>query len=276
MDPEEGKGAHNPLWLTSDPQIARALIDAGAHPSKLTSDTRRLLIGIQAEASPNLLNITTEQFESGRCRYFGTTNPELVDDPFCYAMFRAGVAGETAWDAFHNPTPDTRDPVWCADRFGQSITFLPDGRIIQIGGEHEDSYDPDFRIYNDVFVHEPDRSFGIYAYPEDSFPPTDFHTATLIGDHIYVIGSLGYQGRREFGTTPVYRLHTRSLQIERITVGGEGPGWIYGHKARSVSATQILVTGGQVAKWTADGETHSKNLRGFVFDVSGGAWRTEP
>jgi hypothetical protein len=39
-----------------------------------------------------------------------------------------------------------------------SLTLLPDGRAIQIGGEHEDYYDPDFCIYNDVFVHEPDRS----------------------------------------------------------------------------------------------------------------------
>jgi hypothetical protein len=46
-------------------------------------------------------------------------------------------------------------PVWCFDRFGISTTWLPDGRIILIGGEHEDFYDPDFYIYSDVIVIRP-------------------------------------------------------------------------------------------------------------------------
>jgi hypothetical protein len=33
-------------------------------------------------------------------------------------------------------------------RFGQSLTLLPDCRAVQIGGEHEDWYDADFCIYN--------------------------------------------------------------------------------------------------------------------------------
>jgi hypothetical protein len=32
----------------------------------------------------------------------------------------------------------TDGAVWCAQRFGQSLSFLPDGRVIQIAGEHED------------------------------------------------------------------------------------------------------------------------------------------
>jgi hypothetical protein len=27
----------------------------------------------------------------------------------------------------------------------------------------------------------------VYGYPESVFPPTDFHTATLVGEFIYVI-----------------------------------------------------------------------------------------
>jgi hypothetical protein len=37
-------------------------------------------------------------------------------------------------------------------RFGQSLTFLPDGRAVQIGGEHVDFYYPVFCIYNDVLT----------------------------------------------------------------------------------------------------------------------------
>ena len=95
----------------------------------------------------------------------------------------------------HLPAPE----MWSwflalAKRFGQSLTLLPDGLAVQIGGEHEDYYDPDFCIYNDVFVHERDGSITIYGYPESAFPPTDFRTATLVGDSIYVIGSLGSRG----------------------------------------------------------------------------------
>ncbi len=34
-------------------------------------------------------------------------------------------------------------PIWPADRFGQSITELPDGRKVLVAGEHEDHYDAD-------------------------------------------------------------------------------------------------------------------------------------
>ena len=71
-----------------------------------------------------------------------------------------------------------------------------------IAGEHEDFYDPDFCIYNDVFVERARRPPGIYRYPKDVFPPTDFHTATLVGDEIILIGSLGYRDLRRAGRSP--------------------------------------------------------------------------
>ena len=89
-----------------------------------------------------------------------------------------------------------------------------------------------FCIYNDVVVHHADGTFDLYGYPEDVFPPTDFHSATLVGDHIYVIGSLGYQGSHAHGMTPVYRLNVRTLVMEPVVTSGETPGWIRGHKAR--------------------------------------------
>ena len=51
-------------------------------------------------------------------------------------------------------------PFWSWQRFGRTSTALPDGRVIHIAGEHEDFYDPDFCIYNDVMVvlAPPDRS----------------------------------------------------------------------------------------------------------------------
>lgn len=80
-------------------------------------------------------------------------------------------------------------PDWCNYRELATYTNLADGTLVQIGGEHEDKYDPDFIVYNDVIIVRPDldgnakRSSGgfeIYGYPEDKFPNTDRHTATYI------------------------------------------------------------------------------------------------
>jgi hypothetical protein len=197
----------------------------------------------------------------------------VINEPFWLAMIRSGVNGYIATKTFKGPSSFRGGPVWCADRFGQSITFLDDGRIVQIGGEHEDSYDPDFCIYNDVFMHEPGGQIGIYGYPESLFPPTDFHTATRIGPYIYVIGSLGYDGTREYGRTPIYRLHTATFEIERLHASGTEPGWIYGHTTKQRSSSELEVTSGKIV--TSDGTTeqHAENDKTFVLDVARMIWR---
>ena len=153
-------------------------------------------------------------------------------------------------DAFNASLPhyEYGGAVWCFQRFGMSSTRLPDGRTIFIAGEHEDFYDPDFYIYNDVIVIHPNLGVEIYGYPRHVFRPTDFHSATLMKDEsIYIIGNLGYHGTREPGITPVYRLDCRSYQIEAIATGGDNPGWIYRHQAEYVPARHaIRVTQGQV------------------------------
>lgn len=101
----------------------------------------------------------------------------------------------------------TDHPYWKGhSRMGQSETILPDGRHVFIGGEFEDYYDPDFFIYNDVFVVDPSNASDasdphanvvIYGYPHDAFPPTDFHKAFLVNNHIWIIGSMGYMSSRK-------------------------------------------------------------------------------
>jgi hypothetical protein len=133
----------------------------------------------------------------------------------------------------------------------------------------------DFCIYNDVFVHEADGSFRIYGYPENVFPPTDFHTATFIGSWIYVIGSLGYYGSRQYGRTPVYRLNLETLRIEPFECGGEAPGWIFKHRAWAVGADAIRVRGGTIVSAGEDGESHAENETSYVLDLHGRIWRRE-
>ncbi len=148
--------------------------------------------------------------------------------------------------------------------------------MVLIGGEHEDSYDPDFCIYNDVFVRETDGSISILGYPESVFPPTDFHTATLIDGAVYIIGSLGYWGQRDYGRTPVHRLDLRTWGIDRLETTGRGPGWIHGHRATRFGAHGILVTGGEVLAWEGDQEHSTNNGEGFLFDTNDLIWRPHP
>ena len=252
-------------------EIAILLLNAGSDPQQLPFEGRRALLGFDPDADEALLSVSPSEFLNGRSRRFGTGNPEEIFEPFCEGMIRAGINAHLAAHVYEE-VDATKSPVWCAQRFGQSITFLPDGRIVQIAGEHEDSYDKDFCIYNDVFVHEPDGTIRIFGYPESVFPPTDFQTATLIGEYIYLIGSLGYLGTRQFGTTPVYRLNTKTLRIEPVKAGGEAPGWIFKHRAIPVSAHEIRVSGGTIVTLDGDQEIHTKNEESFIFDTQRLFW----
>jgi hypothetical protein len=164
-------------------------------------------------------------------------------------------------------------PTWCFSRFGQSETTLPDGRRVLIAGEHEDWYDPDFYIYNDVVVIRPDDEIEIYGYPRDVFRPTDFHTATLVGDAIYIIGCLGYWGTQTPGETPVCRLDCRTFSIEAIATSGDLPGWIYEHNATYVpKRNAIRVRGGKVLLRFEGKRTRRQNRKTYWLDLATNTW----
>src|SRR5262249_20353236 len=110
----------------------------------------------------------------------------------------------------------SRGPFWSWQRFGRTSTALPDGRVIHIAGEHEDFYDPDFGIDNDLVVESPGGRREFYLYPKDVFPPTDFHSATLVGLEIVLIGSVGYKDLQRIGETQVLKLDTRTLHIHPV------------------------------------------------------------
>jgi len=137
---------------------------------------------------------------------------------------------------------------------GQSRTELADGRVFWIAGEHEDYYDPDFFIYNDVIIEHGDGAVQILGYPKEAFRPTDFHTATAInrGKEILLIGNIGYPDDREVGHTQVYSLNTDTLAIGEISTTGNPPGWISKHTAQlNEDASAIVVSGGNLL--TEDG-----------------------
>ncbi len=238
------------------------------------------------------MELTREMFASQKGRRFGAANPERMRVPFWEWMVRQAENHREREERGeeHEPRPGelkrwpgtlrrhfgvdvdhTGGPVWTFDRYGTSRTTLPDGRVACIGGEHEDYYDPDFCIYNDVIILGPDGSVEIFGYPEDAFPPTDFHTATLVGDRIVVIGRLGYQGQRHPGTTPVMELDLGTLRFAPLPSIGDVPGWIFGHEAELVDG-RIIIRGGKVIDpQSVKGEIR-RNLDDFAYDLATGDW----
>lgn len=274
VDVDQPITAGTALICTRTRTLALRLLDAGADPQELSSEGRRAILGYPADADVELLNVSAEEFQQFRTRCFGAQNPEVMNNPFWVGMIRSGV---NAYQAEKHILGDRdyaarRGPVWCADRFGQSLTFLSDGRIVQIAREHEDSYEPDFCIYNDVFVHSPGGGVTIYGYPEAVFPPTDFHTATLVDDFIYLIGSIGYMGTRRFGETPVCRLNISTFQMEPLETTGDAPGWIYKHRAALTADRQIVVSGGLVATKTVGEEAHLENAEIYALALDTQVW----
>jgi ankyrin repeat protein len=257
------------MSMAATEAVIRLLTKAGLDLTDISTETKRLLIGLPVNGP---INASPAEYRSGRDRRFGRSNPEVMKLPFWHEMVRAGVNAYQARMQFGDTNVFRTKPVWCFDRFGMSFTELPNGRFVQIGGEHEDYYDPDFCIYNEVVIHDRSGSFEIMGYPEDVFPPTDFHSATLIKGIVYIIGRLGYQGTREFGTTPVYRLDCRTWKIEPVKTRGDNPGWIFLHKACFDDSTGIVVSGGTICQVVDGEEQHVENEERFHLDLSDMKW----
>jgi len=154
---------------------------------------------------------------------------------------------------------------------GATHTELPDGRIVSVGGEHEDYYDPDFCIYNDVVVQGPADQIEIYGYPTEVFPPTDFHTATEVDGRMVIIGGLGYQQSRRPGHTPVYSLDLSNYRISEQRTTGENPGWIFKHQA-DLANGMIKIWGGEVIQANGDKERYRRTLNEYTLDTMSWAW----
>lgn len=260
------------ITKASNLQIVQTLVDAGEDLSDINDDMRRSLTGV-SQNRLYLSQISPEQYLAGKHRRFGTTNPEIMEIDFWTAMVCNGDSAYTAKSIFGDIDNDNWNQlVWCYQRFGRTITQLPDGRIVEISGEHEDYYDPDFCIYNDVVVYHGDGNFQILGYPRDIFPPTDFHSATLVGEYIYIIGNLGYSSERISGETPVYRLHCDTFKIEKIETTGEKPGWISRHKAVYKQSSQIYITGGKVCIMIDEKQEYLDNLVDYTLDLKNFNW----
>ncbi len=235
------------------------------------NSSSRHYLGIPKEkfnAAEEAFHTTSAQYVSGGARQFGSQNPTLMDIPFWKHMIYTHSNawwvreengykmrwGNAAFDAERGAVNVPCCPIWCFDRFGQTRIELPDGRVIFIAGEHEDWYDPNFCIYNDVIVLDTKVPFGpdaikVYGYPTDVFPPTDHHAATYYcepgtgKEYILVVGGQGY-GREgddpHKDETTVYRLDLSNLMMEKLETTGKKPDHaLINHRASSVDISKI-------------------------------------
>ncbi len=191
--------------------------------------------------------VTRNLFLKWRSPRFGTSNPDRMDNAVWEWLVRTRISAYQATQRLDGPSALQAGPGWCFDRFGQSTNLLPDGRVVSIAGEHEDHYDPDFYIYNDVIIQHPNGRVEIFGYPKAVFPPTDFHSATLVSNRIVLIGNLGYSADRRPGTTPVRVLDLTTLVISTVPTVGTSPGWIHDHQATlAEDGRSITVVGGRL------------------------------
>lgn len=220
------------------------------------------------------MNMTPHDYLAG-CRHrFGEANPDRMREPAWEWMVREGhnpyLAREAiglVWEGGSSTHPE-----WCFTRLGMPSLELSDGRSLFIAGEHEDWYDPDFCIYNDVIVRH-GGEVSIFGYPREVFPPTDFHTATLVGDEIWLVGSLGYaEGRGS--AAQVLVLDSATYEVRRVWPVGLDPGWIGRHRAVLLTdGATIQISRGRVVSRGGDGEWSRKDNTGvFRLDTRTVSW----
>lgn len=214
-------------------------------------------------------DITALVFRQWRDARRGTKPAEKLTNPYWAWLIQSEASSWAANEHFKGPSSFRSQPAWSAERFGQSATKLSDGRTILVAGEHEDYYDPDFFIYNDVIIIGGDGGIEILGYPESVFPPTDFHSATEVGGKLVLIGNLGYREQRDPKKTPILVLDLATWEIREQASSGENPGWIHRHEVMADGGS-ITVRGGEI--WTGDEIGLEDNFDDWRLNLDAWTW----
>ena len=226
---------------------------------------------MEEEINPKDYGVTTENFLQWRSPIRGEENPQRVESLVWEWLFRSRLSAYAATDVMRGPSPFEAGPTQCFDRFGQSKTELSDGRTVYIGGEHEDGYDPDFFIYNDIVVESAEGELEFYCYPVADFPPTDFHSATLVGDKIVVIGNLSYPGNRA-EQTQVLIVNVADFTVKQVLCNGQSPGWIHKQTAQlSADQKSIVIKGGLLD--VGEKSALRENIDDWTLDIETWTWQ---
>jgi len=116
-----------------------------------------------------------------------------------------------------------------------------------------------------------DGTLLICPCAREEFSPTDFHSATLVGNVIFIVGGLGYPEQRVEGRTPVFRLELETMVITPVEASGEAPGLIHRHSAElDADGCSIVIRGGEL--WLGPGRSMQENIDTWSLNVANGHW----
>lgn len=232
----------------------------------------RIMEESESEALKPPAKVTEEVFRKWRDARRGSEVAEDLSNPYwAWLIEEDEVSSWAANEHFGGPSSYDGKPAWAWDRFGQSETQLPDGRSVFVAGEHEDHYDPDFFIYNDVVIRSSNGELKILGYPVEDFPPTDFHSATFRNGEIVLVGNLGYPDQRREGITQILILDLTTWRVRHQESSNAGPGWISDHEAElSDDGNSILVKSGNI--WTGPEVGLIENIDDWRLDLKTWAW----
>jgi hypothetical protein len=229
------------LFMIESPECALALLKMGGATGMFLDYGRWALLGIPGWEHEHV-KITQEEFVKGRKIVFGSTNPEEVMTPYLRFAIRSRYQGYSLCSHCGSDEWGYLAPIWSAYRFGQSLTQLPDGRWVEIGGLHNDSQDT--AIFNDVIV-TMEGEPRLFRYPAADFRPVYRHAAVLVENSIFIIGGKPWVPPPFDHETEVYKLDLRSMSIDKVDVVGPSPGYIFDHSAWLVEGNKIQIFGGE-------------------------------
>ena len=235
------------IKYASNPEIVAALMEAGANFNHLRRTMRAVVLGYRTLEDPVYLTLTPtysrEDFKKYKCAQFGKSNPELATNSYWQTMVRCSCEPESVLGGNQK-----HRPRWTYHRAFSAgpITPLPDGRYVEIGGTYiAYAGSRNNWTYNDVIVHDGKGDCDIYIYPREAFPPLYGHTATLVNQHIYIIGedtaSENESDIKLSDYIQVFRLDMATMKIERIETSGDIPGRIAEHDACYDGESKITI-----------------------------------
>ena len=112
-------------------EVLRMFLAAGDDLNLASKDMKRAFVGLPTIET---IECSLADYRRHKERAFGGRNPERMDHPFWRAMIRTGGDAYSARQHFGDTDSLGSGAVWCYDRYGSSLTQLPDGRFVQIGG----------------------------------------------------------------------------------------------------------------------------------------------
>jgi N-acetylneuraminic acid mutarotase len=128
------------------------------------------------------------------------------------------------------------------------------------------------RLFNDMWAFNIEEETWTFVYQKGNIPtPRSGHSATLIGDLMYVFGGLVNAGSGNGTTEEIFCFDTKTLTWSEVPTSGSSPGGIYNHAALyhpwSHKQGKILVFGGRRC---ASSDPPSNKV--YCFDIANSRW----